>query len=179
MAWFAPDDEHREKVPDCTAIVPVPPTGTGKRPTKRTPETLERILEALTAGNTRVASAGYARCSDEFLRLWMRDEPAVKEAVEYAEHTAEVRNVAIIQRAAETTWQAAAWWLERKMWRDWCKKERQMVEILAQDVARRSDDDLLKSLGYTPGSVGRATSSLGGADPAGIPDSEAGEGSAD
>jgi hypothetical protein len=34
-------------------------------------------------------------------------------AVKRAQAEAECRNVAIIQKAAQTQWQAAAWWLER------------------------------------------------------------------
>jgi hypothetical protein len=33
--------------------------------------------------------------------------------------------VAIIQKAADTTWQAAAWWLERKHKADWSSRVEQ------------------------------------------------------
>jgi len=35
-----------------------------------------------------------------------------------------VRNVAIIETAAPRNWQAAAWWLERKNYDRWGRKER-------------------------------------------------------
>ena len=45
-------------------------------------------------------------------------------AVKRAEAQAITRNVAIIQKASHDTWQAAAWWLERKFPQEWGKKER-------------------------------------------------------
>ena len=42
-----------------------------------------------------------------------------------AEKEAIARNVALIQRAAqEGNWQAAAWWLERKYFEDWGRKDK-------------------------------------------------------
>ena len=46
------------------------------------------------------------------------------EAIKKAEAQAEARNVAVIQTAARDSWQAAAWWLERKYPQEWGKKER-------------------------------------------------------
>lgn len=47
------------------------------------------------------------------------------DTVKKAEKDAIVRNVALIQRAAqEGNWQAAAWWLERKYFEDWGRKDK-------------------------------------------------------
>jgi transposase len=84
------------------------------RPTKRTPERETRLLEALRAGNTRRASCAYAGIDQDTLANWLRRWSDFSDAVEKAEADAEIRNVAIIQKAASETWQAAAWWLERR-----------------------------------------------------------------
>lgn len=46
------------------------------------------------------------------------------ESVKKAEAQAVARNVAVIQSAAKDSWQAAAWWLERKYPQEWGKKDR-------------------------------------------------------
>lgn len=84
------------------------------RPSKRTPEREARLYEALRAGNTRRAACAYAGIDQDTLANWMRKFSDFSEAIEKAESDAEIRNVAIIQKAASDTWQAAAWWLERR-----------------------------------------------------------------
>tara|TARA_Y100000114_G_scaffold147662_1_gene159714 strand:+ start:1651 stop:2037 length:387 start_codon:yes stop_codon:yes gene_type:complete len=101
------------------------------RRTKLTPDTKEDVVKALRAGNSRRDSALYAGISEQTFYSWMKrgrdGEPLYAEfleAVEKAEAQSVVRNVAIIQRAAEDTWQAAAWWLERKRPDDWGRRQR-------------------------------------------------------
>ena len=86
------------------------------RRTKLTPDTKEDVVKALRAGNSRRDSALYAGISKQTFYSWMKrgreGEPLYAEfleAVEKAEAQSVVRNVAIIQRAAEETWKAAAW----------------------------------------------------------------------
>ena len=95
------------------------------RPTKRTPEREARLFEALRAGNTRRAACAYAGIDQDTLANWMRRFSDFSDAVEKAEADAEIRNVAIIQKAASETWQAAAWWLERKKKQDWSARQEQ------------------------------------------------------
>lgn len=46
-------------------------------------------------------------------------------AIKKAEKEAIIKNVAVIQKAAEQgNWQAAAWWLERKYFEDWGRKDK-------------------------------------------------------
>jgi hypothetical protein len=46
-----------------------------------------------------------------------------RDAVESARSAAEIRNVALIQKAAnDGTWQAAAWYLERTAWQRWGRR---------------------------------------------------------
>ena len=95
------------------------------RPTKYKPETVEKILEALRGGNTRRASCAVADVSQDSLALWLRIYPEFAEAVEKAEGKAEAKMVSIIRDASETTWQAAAWWLERKHKQEWSSRVEQ------------------------------------------------------
>jgi hypothetical protein len=107
------------------------------RPSKRTPEREARLLEALRAGNTRRAACHYAGISDEALARWLRASVDFVDAVKKAESDAEVRMVAQIARAAQDgTWQAAAWWLERRRPDDYARRERLDLEIYVRQRAR-------------------------------------------
>ena len=64
---------------------------------------------------------------------WLREGEAAKsglkrqfwQAIKKAEKEAIIKNVGIIQKAAEEgNWQAAAWWLERKYFQDWGRKDK-------------------------------------------------------
>ena len=111
------------------------------RPSALTPEVQRRLCDAIAAGNTRNDAAEYAGVGESTLRRWLAQGRrrrsgkfrALLAAVKKAEADAVVRNVAIIQKAAATSWQAAAWWLERKRDADWsqCKG---LVRRLAREV---------------------------------------------
>src|SRR5262245_19552044 len=91
------------------------------RPSKLTPEVQALVVQALSAGTTRADACEYAGIGQTTFRTWMRrggEEPdgpygAFRAAVKKAMATAVIRNVALIQTAAKSQWQAAAWWLER------------------------------------------------------------------
>jgi hypothetical protein len=114
------------------------PTG---RPSALTPEVQRRLCDAIAAGNTRHDAAQFAGVGESTLRAWLAQGRrrrrgklrALLQAVHKAEAEAVVRNVAIIQRAAATSWQAAAWWLERKRDGDW-SQSKGLVRQLAREV---------------------------------------------
>lgn len=115
-SWLIPKTSK-----DRTNIMPRPP--------KLNPERQDRVCEAIGAGNDRETAARYAGISPTTFYSWLAKGRAgnpryreFAENVEKAESTAEVRNVAIIQQAAATTWQAAAWWLERKYPQRWGRR---------------------------------------------------------
>jgi hypothetical protein len=84
------------------------------RPTKRTPEREQRLLDALSAGNTIRHACLYADISDVTFDNWRKDL-AFLAKVQKAEAAAIVRHVANIAKAAtDGQWQASAWWLERR-----------------------------------------------------------------
>ena len=114
------------------------PTG---RPGILTPDVQRRLCEAIAAGNTRHDAAEYAGMAESTLRAWLAKGKrqrrgqyrALLAAVKKSEADAVVRNVAIIQKAAPKSWQAAAWWLERKRANDW-SQGRDLVRQLAKEV---------------------------------------------
>lgn len=104
----------------------------GGRPPKFNPEVAARVCEAVRAGVPRKDAAAYAGINDSTLYRWTeRGRKSKKGAfwefcqqVKKAESDAVVRNVAVIQKAAEREWQAAAWWLERRRPDDFGRKEK-------------------------------------------------------
>ena len=97
------------------------------RPTKYTPERVERILEAIRKGNTRDTAAKLAGVSATQMYEWMNKHPEFAEAIEKADAEAEGFYVGIIERAAAKSWQAAAWWLERRRAAKYGRLERHEV----------------------------------------------------
>ena len=103
--------------------------------TKLTPEVQDRIVVALRAGNYQETAALYAGISAKTFYEWLNrgesDDPKeaafrnFREAVEKAKADAEVRDVALIDKAAhDGSWQAAAWKLERKFPQKWGRVNR-------------------------------------------------------
>lgn len=93
------------------------------RPTKRSPQREQAILGALRLGNTRRNAAAYAEIDHATFYRWL-DDATFRDAVEKAEADAEARFVGqIAKAAADGTWQAAAWWLERRRHEDYRRRE--------------------------------------------------------
>jgi hypothetical protein len=114
------------------------------RPTLLTPEVQDRIVSAVRAGSYLDDAASMAGIGSSTLFLWLatgrqanekRENGEVLtdretlcmeflEAVERARAEATLRNIAIIQKAAQDgTWQAAAWYLERTNPKKWGRHE--------------------------------------------------------
>jgi hypothetical protein len=103
------------------------------RPTKRTPQVEADLVQALRAGNTRKAAAHFAGIGENTLGDWLRRFRGFRDLIEKAESYAEVRMVAQVARAAQDgTWQAAAWWLERRRPDDYGRRDRVDVELRLQ-----------------------------------------------
>ena len=100
------------------------------RPTKRTPETEKRILDALRIGATRKDAGLAAGISKETFCQWMNEFPDFSDSVEKAESEDKIRMLAVITKASqEGNWQAAAWRLERKDPDNFGRRERRQVEV--------------------------------------------------
>lgn len=99
---------------------------------KLTPALIEKIVGYLRAGAYVETAAAAAGISKQTLYTWLRravdeneEDPIFAKfaaAVEEAQALAEVRDIALIGKAAETQWQAAAWRLERKSPERWGRK---------------------------------------------------------
>ena len=85
------------------------------RPTKYTDEAVKGICDALRAGNTRRDSCHSVGISEDTFAGWLKSKSVFSDSIQKAEADAAVHNLSIVQKAAhDGTWQAAAWWLERR-----------------------------------------------------------------
>lgn len=102
------------------------------RPSKLSPEIQERICNLLRVGNTVETAAGAAGIAPETFYDWMRRGERkgsrekkyrdFKSAVEQARAEAEATLVTRISKAAANgSWQAAGWLLERRAPERWAK----------------------------------------------------------
>ena len=101
------------------------------RPTKMTTQRIETIIQDLRLGMTRTAAAGACDVHYATMARMVAADAEFREAVEKAEAWAESRFSAIVARAAEEpkNWTAAAWWLERRHYEDYARRDRVDVRI--------------------------------------------------
>jgi len=109
---------------------------------KYSPEMTKRICDFLKAGNTQKTSAIASGISEDTFYTWMKEIPEFSESVKRAEEEAVARNVAIINKAAQDTWQAAAWWLERRRRDEFGKNDRVEVNATIKDVTALNEREL-------------------------------------
>jgi transposase len=111
------------------------------RPVKLTTHLKEQIALAIRTGNYIEVAAAFAGVSKDTLYRWLRQGQKARsgpyrefsDAVERAMAESEIRDVAIIGKAAEESWQAAAWRLERKHPERWGRKDKVSAEISGRD----------------------------------------------
>ncbi len=85
------------------------------RRSKYTPETVDKLTQAIRLGATYVLACSYAGISERTFREWMETKPPFFQSVKEAEGAATVGWLAKIEKAAsDGNWQAAAWKLERR-----------------------------------------------------------------
>jgi transposase-like protein len=119
------------------------------RPTKRTPEREQRLLQAIRAGNTRRAACAYAGISDETLANWSRRSLDFLESLTRAEAESEVALVATIRQAAQQDWRAAAHLLERRWPDTWGRRDKVDLDVYVRQRARElgiDEDEALRSV---------------------------------
>jgi len=127
------------------------------QPTKLTPDVLERLTEALKAGNYIETACTYAGIGASTYHAWVtkaEQDDAPKQykdfldAVKKARAEAEIRNVALIQRAASEgkNWTAAAWWLERSQPARWGRQTKVTQEISGVGGAPIQVEDVRQSV---------------------------------
>lgn len=101
------------------------------RKSKYTPDTVERIVQAIGQGATYELAAAYGGISYQTFNEWVKAKPEFSEAIKSAEGQAAVKWLAKIEKAASNgAWQAAAWKLERRYPHEY---GRQVQEITGKD----------------------------------------------
>lgn len=126
---------------DVKARIKPRPTRTSARVWKRTPQRALGIYNALASGMGRIAAARQNGIDDNTMFRWMADDPAFTDMVEEAEGIAEAKyTTAVYLAASQGTWQAAAWWLERRRPSLYGRRDRMDVSVdirvLAESLAR-------------------------------------------
>jgi hypothetical protein len=125
------------------------------RPPKLTQELQDQIVQYIKVGayiETAAAACGLNKSTFyDWLKRgaraqqkgeWPEEEQKYVDfsnAIEKATADAELRDVGLIARAAQTTWQAAAWRLERKFPHRWGRYERHDVEMQGQHAVVSHD----------------------------------------
>lgn len=111
------------------------------RATKLTPERQRAICDMVRDGVCLGAAAEAAGVSSVTVYRWRQSTRSpyreFAAELEQALGEAEARYVNHISQAAETTWQAAAWMLERRWPKRWGRRDR-----LSLELAHLSDEEL-------------------------------------
>ena len=95
------------------------------RPTKYTPEIAERIATRVAMGNYRETAAAAEGIAKSTFFEWLDRYSDFSDLIEKADAQAEGKRVKTILQAADGgKWQAAAWYLERKCFDRWGRKDR-------------------------------------------------------
>lgn len=109
----------------------------GGRPSKKAPEREAAILEALRAGKSRAAAASLVDVHYNTLARWVTEDGDFRDAVEKAEAYTKSRYEGVIFAAAQETWQAAAWWLERRHHTEYGRRDRIDMTVDLRGLAQQ------------------------------------------
>jgi len=102
------------------------------RHTKKTNETMDRVIQAIEMGATRKVAVLYAGIGESTLYEMLNEFPDFAERLKASEGKRAVRWLSVIERAAQDgSWQAAAWKLERTMPDEYGRKTR--TEVTGKD----------------------------------------------
>lgn len=112
------------------------------RPTRLDDVTAQRIIGAIAKGLPRDTAAKLGAIAPTTLYQWLArgrdgEEPYAQflQRVKRAEAEAEDEMVARVRDAAATTWQAAAWWLERRRPQRWALRKVEARDAKPSDLA--------------------------------------------
>src|SRR5437870_3756701 len=110
------------------------------RPTKLTPEVHSKIVQLVREWNYAQVAAAICEISEKTFYRWIEQGQAEEsgiyadfcQAVKKAEGEAEHEAIGIV-RKREPGWQAAAWYLERKHWQRYCRRDASRAEESSED----------------------------------------------
>ena len=115
----------------------------GGRPSKYRPDTVRAIIAAVEGGATYRHAAASVGVSERTLHDWQVRHPQFSQALKTAEASACIAAIGTIRRAAEAgTWQAAAWYLERRYPAEY---GRRAVTVDASVQVTHDDGDLTRA----------------------------------
>ena len=116
------------------------------RPLKMTPERVKGILDGLRLGLSRTIAASAAGISKSTIANWATRSESFREQLEQAEAEAERMLMGLIVGAAAkklpTSWQAAAWILERTRPERYGQRSRMDISLDVRQAAEESAADL-------------------------------------
>jgi hypothetical protein len=111
---------------------------------KISPEIIAGLVRLITSGVPYEASADAVGIGETTLYGWLkRGKKSTRKDCPYAKLVKEIRkaradaitrNVAIIQKAASKTWQAAAWWLERRESKHFGANKKELNDLRAENT---------------------------------------------
>ncbi len=102
---------------------------------KATPKTIATILNAISQGLTQREASILAGISEDTLSLWKKQDSDFSEQMRQKEIECKLSHIQNIKKASEKSWQASAWWLERKYKEEFSIKNKfdvQMTENIDQ-----------------------------------------------
>ena len=83
----------------------------------------DEIIKNMTEGMTRKDVCYLVGISEENLKCWEKKYVHLQREMKKAETTVKKNQIQIILSAANKSWQAAAWYLERRYHEDYARKE--------------------------------------------------------
>lgn len=115
------------------------------------PEMTEEICSYLKSGNNRTDSCVLAGIAYETFMRWM-DKEEFSENIKKAETAFKNECIQVIRKAGPTSWQAAAWMLERKYPKEFALKikENEKDSDIPEKMAKRAHDLLQQLEGKKP-----------------------------
>jgi len=124
---------------------------------KATPKTIKIILDAIRSGASQRDASALAGISEDTLSLWKKQDSDFSEEMRKKDIQCKMDHIKIVLRAAEKTWQAAAWWLERRYANEYTNRVRiEQPEPVRTGFEHFTDEELeanLKSLHQEAGLV--------------------------
>lgn len=109
-------------------------------------EMTRQITQHLRHGASRDDVMLVCGISKDTFYEWMK-KPDFSDQVKKAEGRCKVRNIKIIQRAARKTWQAAAWWLERKFKDEFASRVREWEDApKTPELSQKAVDTAMAAL---------------------------------
>ena len=125
----------------CTVI---PPSHPG-RPSKLTPAVAAKAVELIELGLTFSQTAEALRVNPSTFHRSRKEKATFCDSIKRAEAAGVAAMLSVIRAATAKSWQAAAWWLERRYPRAWGK-----VETLNVEARRRAEAEAAGEVADAP-----------------------------